>query len=223
MLTDDPPTLVLGLEDDAGPATDQPTWTRSLLFGLSLATGLPPAAMVPPPGSPRPKVRAEAQPVLGARELMAILGSSSVDGWSGRIALGEVDARLGGLEIVLSVFQVTDGSGALVSLSAIRRDPRTSSAAGASPADLWALACQALAHHGITHEQLSGPGERAFLAIYGGVTAQVAWLAGGCLATASVTCLTREPGWAVAAARAIAPVLDGRLRGHCSRWNSDRT
>ena len=51
-------------------------------------------------------------------------------------------------------------------------------------------------------------GDDAFLAMYHGTTAQVAWMAGGRLATASVTCLAGDEHWAIAAAHAIAAFLD---------------
>ena len=71
------------------------------------------------------------------------------------------------------------------------------------------------------HERLSGLGDDAFLAVYGGLTAQVAWLTGDRLSTASVTCLTREQDWLVDAARSIAIMLD-RRRSRSLRAGSRR-
>jgi hypothetical protein len=211
MLTDDPPTLVLGLPYDPEVTTDRTTELVTLLFGLSLGTALPPAAMLPPPGAVRPAVRFDPNAIFDQSELAATLGRPAVEVWHGRVALAEMDERLGGLVVMLSVFQIADGSGALVCLSAVRSDPVAPPTGAATPADLWDLARRALSRYEVSHERLAGLGDHAFLAIYGGVTAQVAWLAGDRVATASVTCLARELGWAVDAARSIAPVLDRRL------------
>jgi hypothetical protein len=124
------------------------------------------------------------------------------------VALGEVDARLGGLEILLYVFQ---GNGALICVSAVRSDPVACGYGDATPADLWKLACDTLVRYDVTHERQVGIGEDAFLAIYGGVTAQVAWVTRGQLATASVTCLACDQSWAVGAARSTAVLLNRLL------------
>ena len=184
-----------------------------MLFGLSLGMALPPAAIVTPPGTVRPTVRPDAATMLVASELTAVLNRADRRGLArtGRPGRGgRAPGRPG--DPAFSVFQVTDESGALICLSAVRRDPGADGVGGATPADLWELACQALARYGIPHERLVGIGDDAFLATYGGVTAQVAWLAGARLTTASVTCLAREPGWAADAARTIAVVLDRHLR-----------
>jgi hypothetical protein len=57
-----------------------------------------------------------------------------------------------------------------------------------------------------------GAGETAFLAVYGDVTAQVAWLTGGRLATASVTSLVWEQAQTIEVARSTAVALDRRLK-----------
>jgi hypothetical protein len=219
MMPDDAPTLRLhpgldsglDLADDAEPSTEQPTGLMTMLFGLSLATALPPAAMLAPPGGARPAFRPELGAIVTPLELATILDRPAVEIWRGRVALGQVDKRLGGLEILLGVFQVTERSPALVCLSVIRPDSAAGGTGRATPADVWALACEALARFSVTHEPQAGIGEDAFLALYGSVTAQVAWVTGDRLATVSVTCLGGTRTWLVAAARSIAVFLDGRL------------
>ena len=210
-MTVDPPTLVLGLERDLDPSSNRPTGDVPVLFGLSLATALPPMAMLPPPGVVLPTFRSGAHAILDPAELTAVLGRPTMEVWHGRVALGEVDVRLRGLEILLSGFQVIDESSALVCLGAITADSLVPDTGGATPSDLWDLACQGLERFGIASERPSDLGDDAFLVVYGGVTAQVAWLAGDRLATASVTCLALEHGWATKAACSIAQVLDRRL------------
>jgi hypothetical protein len=212
MLTDDVSTPYLDLADDADPSVDRPTGHVTLLFGLSLATALPPAAILVPPGGGRPAAQSDLRPILDLLELAAVLKRPTAELWRGRVTLGQIDERLRGLETLLHVVRVIDGSGALVCLSAVSPEP-AAEGTGATPADLWEMACQALARCEIPYESQVGIGEAAFLAVYGGVTAQVAWLAGNRLATASVTSLAGEQTWAVEAARSIAVLLDRRLSG----------
>jgi hypothetical protein len=211
MTTHDEPTLCQDPLDDSTLPTVLSTESPILLFGLSIATALPPAAMLAPPGLIRPAVQSNLRAILDPLELTLALNRPTADLWRGQVRLGEIDERLHGLEMLLHVVRVIDGSGALVCLSTVSPDPTARGAAGARPADLWRLACEALARHGIAHEREAGIGEAAFLAVHGGVTAQVAWLAGDRLATASVTSLAGEKAWAVDAARSLAVVLDRRL------------
>jgi hypothetical protein len=210
MVMDTRSTPRSGPSDNPGPGTVGRLGLVTLLFGLSLATALPAAALLAPPGPGRPTVRSETDALLDPPVLTEALGRPTIEVLRGRVALGEVDRRLGGLEIALSVFQVTDGSGGLVCLSAIKPDPDALDG-GATAADVWDLACRALAQYGTAYERIVGIGEDAFLAIYGGVTAQVAWIDGDRLATASVTCLGCDQDWAVEGVRSIAAWLDRRL------------
>ena len=76
--------------------------------------------------------------------------------------------------------------------------------------DLWTLACETLPLHGVASRHPSRIGDDALLVVYGGITAQVAWLSGDRLATASVTSLNGDDAWAIEAASAIALALDRR-------------
>jgi hypothetical protein len=211
MMTDNGSTFVLDLVDTTERTTARTTGLVTPLFGLSLATALPPAAMFAPPGGGRPVVKSDPHTILNPMDLAVVLDRPTAEVWRGRVALGEIDERLGGLEILLYVFQVTDGSGALVCLSAVRPDPAAPGDGGATPADLWKLACEALVRYDIAYEWHVGIGDDAFLVVYGGVTAQVAWVTVDRLATVSVTCLAGEQGWAVEAVRSIAILANDYL------------
>ncbi len=211
LVRDDAPTLRLDTEDDSEPTTDRTPGLLTLLFELSLGVGLPPAAILATPTAVRPAIHSDAHAILNARELAAVLNRPTTEVGRGRVALAEIDRRLRGLVAWLDVFRVADRSGALVSLSVVRPDPDASGDGGATTADLWALAQEALIRHGVAGQRLGGLGDDAFLAVHGGKAAQVAWVAGARLATASVTCLARDNAWMVEAARSIAVLADDEL------------
>ncbi len=211
IVADDATTLRLSPADDTEGATAHTPGLLTLLFELSLAVALPPAAILAPPTAVRPAVHSDPHAILNARELAAVLDRPTTEVGRGRVALGEVDRRLRGLVVWLDVFRVTDRSGALVCLSVVRPDPAASEDGGATTADLWALAWEALVRHGVAGQRLGGLGDDAFLAVHRGKTAQVAWVAGDRLATASVTCLAGGNEWAIEAARGIAVVAEDYL------------
>jgi hypothetical protein len=210
MEADDGLTLRLDRADASECDMERQKGLVTMLFGLSLATALPAAGMLAPVHVVRPLLRSDAA-IVGPSGLAAALGRPVAEVWRGRIALGEVDERLGGLEILLDVLQVTGRGTGLVCLSAVSIDP-AAPGGGATPSTLWDLALAALVNYGTPHTRPIGIGEDSFLADYGGVTAQVAWMTGDRLATASATCLDGEQGWSVKAARSVAIVLDRCLR-----------
>ncbi|MFN8637139.1 MAG: hypothetical protein U0893_25100 [Chloroflexota bacterium] len=216
MVTDDAPTISLDWTDDTS-ATVQSPESLCLLFGLSLATALPPAAILPPRRVAQSAVRAGRDAILQPPDLAAALGRPPAELWRGRVQVGEIDQRLHGLEMLLQIVRMPDASGALVCLSVVSSDPSAHGAHDASPAGLWQLAREALVLHGVPHQPQTGLGDAAVLAGYGGVTAQVVWLAGAHLATASVTSLDRETTWAARAARALAVTIDRHLTGSRAR------
>lgn len=183
-----------------------------MLFGLSIAAALPPAAMLFSPDAARPIVRPAARPMLSPSEVAAIVGHRMKEAGRGRIALGEVDRRLHRLLLSLEVFQATDSSGVLVCLGVIRVDPAATTVVGASPLDLWALAGEPLSRYGVAYACPIRIGDRARLVVYSGITMQIAWLSGERLMTASVTSLTGSDAWAIESASALALALDRQLR-----------
>ena len=213
MAPDDLPTARLGRVNVAVSTTPRAARLVPLLFGLGLATALPPAAMLAPPDAIQPTIRFDTYPILDAADLSTILARSAADVGHGHIALSEVDVRLLGLAAWVSVFRVADGAGvgSLVSVGIVTPDP-TADDGSATVADLWKLACAALAQHAIPSGHLDGLGDDAFLAVHDGTTAQVAWLDGVRLTTASVTCLAGDEHWAIAAAHSIAALLERRHR-----------
>jgi hypothetical protein len=221
MLAEDQPTLLAADNestvrsnqlDDPEPATARTTRLETLLFGLSLAVALPPTAMMVSPSAARPAVQSEPHPLLDSIELAAILDRPTTEVGRGRIGLAEIDQRLHRLVVSLGVYQVTDGGGVLVCLGVISPDRTAVGAGGVTPANLWLLAREALALHGVTSEIPDSVGDDALLAVYGGITAQVVWLTGDRLATASVTSLDGDEEWVIESARSIALLLDRRLR-----------
>jgi len=212
MATDDRPTLRLDLVDAAGRATARTAGSAPLLFGLGLATALPPAAILAPPRVIQPTMRPDAHAIFDAADLAAILDRSAANVGRGRVALWEVDERLVGLVASLNIFSVAGGAGAgaLVTLGIVGPDRTADGDGSATVSDLWKLACAALTQHAIPNGRLDGLGDGAFLAVYGGTTAQIAWVTGDRLATASVTCLADENTWAIEAAHSIATFLDRR-------------
>lgn len=216
MCTDDAPTLRLqltsdptpGLSGGSDPTTVQTSGVEPLLFGLSLAAALPPNAILFPPDSSLPVVRSDPHAILSPAELSAILGRPTALVGRGRIELGEVDRRMVSLVVSLEVFQITDGSGVLVSLGIVTPHRRAGGVDGATTADLWDLAREALPGYAGASQYPSRIGGGARLVVYGGITAQVAWLSDECLTTASVTSLDGDDDWAIEAASAIALALN---------------
>jgi hypothetical protein len=58
----------------------------------------------------------------------------------GRVKLGDIDERLGGLVVSLDVLRTIEGGGALIGVGIVRPDPTWCGAPGATPGDLWTLA-----------------------------------------------------------------------------------
>ena len=129
--TDDAPTLRLNRADVTGLQAVQTTGIETLLFGLSLAAALPPAAILFPPNSTLRMVQSDAQTILTSAELGTILGRPTTMIGRGRIALGEVDRRMQSLAVSLEVFQVADGSGVLISLGVVTPHRTASGVTGA--------------------------------------------------------------------------------------------
>jgi hypothetical protein len=211
-LTDRESALHPTLVDDSAETTARTTSLKTLLFGLSLAAALPPAALLAPPDAALPAIRSDPHPVVGAVELGATLARPTVELGHGWIALGELDERLRGLVASLAVFQPTAGRGVLLSVGVVGPDRTASGTDAATTTGLWVLAREALARHGVMCERQPGIGDAALLVRYGGITVQVAWLAGERLATASVTSLKGDQEWMIGAARSIAGLLQRRLR-----------
>ena len=205
--TSDP---IPGLSGDSGPTTVQMSGVEPLLFGLSLAAALPPTAIHFPPGSSLPVVRSDPHPILSPAELSAILGRPTALVGRGRIELGELDRRMESLVVSLEVFQVTDGGGVLVSLGVVTPRRTAGGVDGVTAADLWALPYEVLPRYAGASQYPSRIGGGARLGVYGGITAQVAWLSGERLMTASVTSLAGDDDWAIEAATAIAQALERR-------------
>jgi hypothetical protein len=211
MLSADPPTMVLGLPDAPGPATAVTTGLETLLFGLSLAVALPPAALLPP-GTALRTVLPAPEPLLGTTELSALVGRSALETGLGRFALREVDRRLDGLEAALSLFRLTREPATLVCLGIVGPERAAGRPGAATVASLWALAREALPRHAVVSEDEGGVGPAALLVRYPGATIQRAWLIGDRLATVSVTSMDGDESWTKAAARSIAAALDRRLQ-----------
>jgi len=198
--------------DEVGRTTTLTAGLETLLFALSLVTALPPGAMLAQPNAALPAVRPDPHALLNPGELTTVLGRPTVEVGRGRVELREIDPRLHGLAVSLDVFRVTDGSGALISLSVVGPDLTAGSDGGATTADLWALTCGALLRHSVGCEYQVGVEDDAILVLYGGITAQLVWLAGACRVTASVTSLNGDEEWMIQAVRSIAVVLDRHIR-----------
>jgi hypothetical protein len=129
----------------------------------------------------------------------------------GRIALGEVDCRLGGLSLALDLFRVGDGRGALIPIGVVRRDTLTDGPGGATLADLWRLARETIPRYGRVWGCWPGPGSAAVLVRYDCATAQIAWSGGDYLATVSVTSLDGDDGQTSETVHTVARLLAARL------------
>jgi hypothetical protein len=66
--------------------------------------------------------------------------------------------------------------------------------------------------YGLVHGREIEIGPAALMVIYGGVTAQVTWLDGDQVVTASATRLYGDRAWAIEAARSTARLLDRQRR-----------
>ncbi len=179
-----------------------------LLFALNFAVGLPPKAIVSPPGPAWPTVLPSPRAIVSSDDLAAVLGRAILDLSRGRVRLGQVDERLRGLVVSLAIFRVIEGAGALIGLGVVSSEGTPS---GGTPiADLWKLAREALVQHGVPSAHPGNIGDDAFLVEYG-QTAQLAWLTGDSLATVSVTHSGGEQDWIIRAARAVAAFADYHL------------
>jgi len=213
LVTDKPEPVTLPWSN-ARPrrASGGPAGPETLLFGLSLAIGLPPGALVVAPGARRISVNHDAVVLLRPTDLEAALHRPVSEVGRGWVALEEVDRRLSHLTASLSVFRTDHGSGALVSLGVAWPGRQAGVAGGATAADLWRLARTALPRYGLVCELGVDLGADACLVLHGGVTAQLVWLADEQLATVSVTSLAGDGQWLIEAARSIGTLLDRRLR-----------
>ena len=182
----------------AGRTTPVPPWSRCRVSGrswfrLSLAATLPPDALLLPPDTFLPIVRSEPHPIISPAELSSFLGRPMIEVGRGRVALGEVDRRLNRLVVSLEVYRADRRERRLSRSESSDRpggdDRRRRNAGG----PLVARGEPSL-RHGVTAVYPIQIGDRARMVVYGG-TAQVAWLSGERLTTASVTSLTTtRPG-----------------------------
>jgi hypothetical protein len=206
-----PPTLVLHLGGGRRPTTLVPIRSAALLYGLSLAVALPPAAWLTPPGSALPKIHSTVGPVLDLAAMATALLQPVAELGCARIALGEVDRRLPGLSVSLDLFRVGDRRGALLASGVVRRDHPSSEASGTTLADLWALAREAMPRYGRVWHREPGLGVDTILVRYGRATIQLAWLGADYLATVSTTGLDGDKVGVVEMIRATARLLAARL------------
>lgn len=183
----------------------------TFLFELGWALAVPPNAQMAPPRGGRPIIHTEPDTLLTPGEVAAALGRPATEVARGRVSAGELDWRLEGLEVSLAVFRGLGERGELVSLSVIRPDPRVVGPRGATTADLWRLATSTVAQCGVATEHRVDLGDDGFLALHGGRTVQVAWLAGARVATVTVTCLAGDKSLLMEEAQAIAALMADRL------------
>jgi hypothetical protein len=206
-LAGDEPTSIT----DDGPTTTPTTSAKLiLLFKAGLALGIPPEATLPP-RSGQPTVYPEPHQLLRPGDVRAALGCRATEVGRGRIAAGELDRRLHGLVLSVSVCRVVDGSGALISMGVVWSDPVTTTPGSATSVDHWAIVKQAAERPDATREHLLGFGDDGFLWLHGGRTAVIAWLDRETVATVSVTSPPANWAWATAAVRAVAVVAAERL------------
>ena len=210
-LVDDRPTARL-----ERPSTGEPTGAPApsmltLLFELSLAAALPPDSVMAPAGAVKAVVHSSRDALISREAIASVVGRPISEARRGRVSLGEVDARLRGLGVRLEVYRVDDGGGGLISIGLVAPEPVPTAGHGATARFLWALARESLVAHGVPCEHLVGVGDDAYLALHGGRTAQVAWLAGERLATVSVTTMSGQKHRAIDSARAIALLAEERL------------
>jgi hypothetical protein len=184
----------------------------TLLFGLTLALALPPAALLPPPNVSRPTFHPSPVRIVSAVELSASLGRPTTELHRVRVGLGELDTRLRGLSVSTTIFQVTDETRALVSIGVAYPDGTANDRDGATADRLWTLTREILPRYAWVCEQQTSLGKDALLAFPGTATAQAIWLANGCLATVGVASFYGGDAWTREAAHSIAQVVDWRLR-----------
>jgi hypothetical protein len=188
-----------------------PSQAAALYYGLSLAAVLPPAAWLPPVHGALPSIHPTTEPAIDVVTLATSLLEPVMELGRGRIALGEVDRRLGGLSLALDLFRVGDGRGALIPIGVVRRDTLTDEAGAATLADLWVLARETMPRYGRVWGCWPGPGSDAVLVRYDSATAQIAWLGADYLATVSVTSLDGDGGQTSETVHTVARLLAARL------------
>ena len=187
------------------------TASAPFLYGLSLAVGLPAATWRPPPHPAVPTVHWTPAPILDPAELQLLLGRSVGEVGRGWVALRDVDWRLDGLALTLDVLRAGTGRGVLVTVGVVGLDRETLGFGGARPADLWALAREAIPRYGLTWRCQLGAAFDSIAVLYGRATSQVAWLADDHLATVSVTDLEGDEKRPTDLAQALARLLTSRL------------
>jgi hypothetical protein len=201
-----PPHRVAGAS--AAPSAARMRSLAPLHFALNFATALPPDALVFPPGAGWPEIRPAVRAIVSAADIATVLGRPTQVIGRGRVRLADLDERLVGLVVEIKAFQVVEQHGALIALGIAESAPSPN--VGTTTDDLWTWAREALVRQSIPWEPLHGIGHDAFLAAYP-PTALVAWLAGECLLTASVTSLVGDQDRRSWAARSIATLVDDRL------------
>lgn len=183
----------------------------TLLLGLSLAAALPPDAIVAPLHGGQPVVHRAPRAIVDASDIEAILDRPTTLVASGRVALGELDARLAGLTVQLDAFRVVDEPSALVTVALVTRGAAPAGERRSQVSDLWRLVNTVLTEHRIPREHLVGLGDDAFQALHGSSTVQVAWLSRDRMATVSLTSLNADVSSSLGQVRAIATAVQARL------------
>jgi hypothetical protein len=211
LAADHAPTLVLHLAGARRPSALVPFQAAALFYGLSLAAVLPPAAWLPPAHEALPTIHPTAHTAIDVVALATSLLEPVTELGRGRIALGEVDRRLGGLSLALDLFRVGDGRGSLIPIGVIRRDSPAGQTGGATLADLWLLARDTIPRYGRVWGCWPGPGSDAVLVRYDSATAQIAWLGADYVATVSVTSLDGDDRQTSETVHTVARLLAGHL------------
>jgi hypothetical protein len=204
---DTTPTRLLDLAGERRSETAVPLGSATLLYGLSLAVALPPAAWRPPPNPAVPAIHPTAGNGLDLVAMTTALLQPVTELGCARIALGDLDRRLCGLSLALDLYRVGDGRGTLVPIGVIRQVRATTEAAGATPTDLWALARAAIPRCGVVSGRRPGLGDDAIIVRYGTATVQAAWLGADFLATVSATSLVRDDGRMIETVHTVAHLL----------------
>ena len=188
-----------------------PLGSAALLYGMSLAVALPPAAWLPPVHGGVPMVHPATGLGFDVATMAATVGAPVTEVGRGRIALGGVDRRLHGLSLALDLFRVEVGRGVLVPIGVIRSEPATHWGGGSTPSALWRLALAAIPWYGRVRGCPSNMDADSILVLYGDATAQVAWLAADELATVSVTSLDGDQKLATEMVLTLSRLLASRL------------
>jgi hypothetical protein len=213
--TDDLQTLSIPIEapidSERRPTTPVPLQSVPLLYGVSLAVALPPAAWLPPSHQAVPAISSRSCPIIATAELRTALNRPVAEAGRGYVALGDVDLRLHGLTLSLDLFRAAEGSRLLIAFGLVRSDRAISAAGGMTPTDLWRLARTEMSRHGRMGPCRLDAGADSVLVMYGSATAQIAWLVSGFLATVSVTSLDGAERQTTELAHASACLLASRL------------